>query len=95
MPAGDILLGEDFEPVIVNGDFSVGNATNQHQKLLILCTKGDFKLNPTAGVDVTSHLDDDNFNLLQEASRVFSEDGMKVNNIGYQPNGTLRIDSTY
>lgn len=95
MPAKDILLDDNYNPVIVNGDFSIGDGTEQHQKLLILSAKGDFKLNPTAAVDVTRHLDDDAFNLLQEVSSEFTKDGMKVKSVGYEADGSLAINANY
>lgn len=93
--AKDILLDVSYSPFIVNGDFSISDSTEQHQKLLILSAKGDFKLNPTACVDVTRHLDDDDFNLLQDVSAEFTNDGMKVKSVGYEADGSLAINANY
>jgi hypothetical protein len=41
MPTTDILLDDNNDLRIENGDFVVGDSTKQHQKLLLMLSKGD------------------------------------------------------
>lgn len=55
----DILLDETGDLAIKNGDLVIGESTLQHQRILLLATKGGFKQHPTTGVDIQSYLLDD------------------------------------
>ena len=91
----DILLDEDFDLKIENGDFVIGEATAQHQQLLLLTNKGDWKESPTIAVSAESFLkDDDETAFLAEIKEQFEKDGMTVNEIQYA-NGKINIDAPY
>ena len=76
----DILLDEDFDMQAKDGDFIVGDATLQHQQLLLLSQKGEFKQSPYVGVGISNFLlDDANVHELhQEIQNQFEIDGMKI-----------------
>lgn len=91
----DILLNSDFDLDIVNGDLVVGESTTQHQQLLLLTNKGDWKENPLIGVGAAGFLkDEDESGLLQEIRIQFEKDGMEVNDITID-SGEIKIDAQY
>lgn len=91
----DILLNEDFDLLIENGDLVIGESTNQHQQLLLLTKKGDWKENPTVGVGLAGYLKDDaDSDLLGAIRTEFEKDGMTVNSIELK-NEDFIIDAHY
>jgi hypothetical protein len=52
----DILLDEQNEPLIVDGDFVIGQSDQQHVKHIVEAFKGEYKSNPTVGFGVISYL---------------------------------------
>lgn len=76
----DILLTEGFELQFENGQLVRGKSTEQHQKLLIITDKGDWRFSPEMGVSARSYLkdDEDNGGLLPELKEQFERDGMTV-----------------
>lgn len=91
----DILLDPDFDLVIKNGDFVIGESANQHQQCLLLAEKASYKQYPLTGVGIASFLKDDNSNeLLREIRLQFSKDGMSVNKLGIE-NGKLKVEAAY
>lgn len=76
----DILLDNSLDLSIKNGDLEVGESTLQHQHLLLITEKGQFKQHPTAGVGARSFLldDRDKDDLQQEIQKEFEDDGMNV-----------------
>ena len=92
----DILLDDDFFPILTDGDFTVGESTYQHQKILLFADKGQFKDNPTTGVGSRRFLESskpDDF--AREIRQEFSADGMIVNSINIADNLELTIDAQY
>jgi hypothetical protein len=75
----DILLAVNFDLAFADGDFVTGEATRQHQQILLIAEKGELKEFPTHGVGTQSWLLDEqpgdyNATVKQE----FERDGMKV-----------------
>ncbi len=92
----DILLDDDFDLKVENGDFVIGESTAQHQKCLLMAKKGDYKQNPIVGVDLFHEIDDEGpEDLLREVRLAFSQDGMKVNRMKAvtTPNGGITINT--
>jgi len=88
----DLLLNEDYNLRIENGDFVVGESTRQHQDLLLLADKGEFKQFPTIGIGILRYLEDySGDNLAREIRTEFNKDGMNVKEIRF--NGS-KIDIT-
>jgi hypothetical protein len=92
----DILLTEDLDLKIQNGDFVLGESTAQHQKLLILSDKGEYKENPMRGVGSRRYLEDSKADALaREVRQEFVGDGMNLNTIKIGENGTIEVDAFY
>ncbi|KQT17431.1 hypothetical protein ASG31_08450 [Chryseobacterium sp. Leaf404] len=92
----DILLDENFEPQIKDGDFIIGESTYQHQKTLLFAEKGEFKSNPTTGVGTRKYLETskpDEF--AREIRLEFFADGMQVNSLKVDENLAITIDAIY
>jgi len=52
----DILLNDDLDLLIENGDFVIGDADEQIQELILLANKGDFRESPLTGVAIIKYL---------------------------------------
>ena len=80
---------------VVDGDFVIGDATQQNQKQLLFASPGGYKQYPTIGVDIMNYLKDENFNdLLSAIRQQFVLDGMTVNNLSYV-NGQISVNAQY
>ncbi|MCX6232441.1 MAG: oxidase [Bacteroidetes bacterium] len=92
----DILLDENFDLAVVDGDFVLGESTQQHQELLLLINKGELKEFPLAGVGLNEYLLDDGemLELTQEICKQFSVDGMKVGEIELSGE-SIKINAEY
>jgi hypothetical protein len=80
MEVFDFLFGADGDLAIDNGDLAFGESTLQHQRDLLLATKGSFRQFPLVGVGIR-------LELLNTATadevrvaiqRELEQDGMKV-----------------
>jgi hypothetical protein len=94
MIVNDVLISNDYDLLIANGDFVIGESTPQHQQLLLLAGKGDYKLTPLIGVDVFNHLHDHSPTLARDARIEFIKDGMQVQSIK-NDNGKIIVDAKY
>lgn len=91
----DILLDENDDLLIENGDFVIGESTLQHQRLLLLCNKGEFKENPTRCIGLNRYLESNDAQALaREIDVDFSKDGMKVSKIVIDI-PTIEIEASY
>lgn len=91
----DLMLDENMDLLIENGDFVIGESTLQHQMTLLLADKNDFKQHPDVGVGIESYLDDESpADMHREVRLQFSRDGMKVKSI-ITLEGKLNIDAEY
>ena len=79
----DLLLDENLDLACVNGDFVFGESSKQHQELLLIAQKGEFKEFPLVGVGISDFLneDADTSELIQIISKEFSVDGMNVTDV--------------
>lgn len=92
----DILLDENLDLLIIDGDFVIGESTSQHQKLLILSDKCEFKEVPMRGVGALRYLEDQTpDNLAREIRQEFSVDGMNVSKIKIETDLTIQVEATY
>lgn len=91
----DILLDQDFDLLIQNGDLVIGPSSEQHQQLLLLSNKGDWRQFPMVGVGVREYLkDEDENSMVGEIKEQFEMDGMEVKDIRIA-NGQIGIDAYY
>lgn len=75
----DILLTDGFELQFENGKLVRGESAEQHQHLLLVTNKGDWRFNETSGVGVRNFIkDEDEGLLLPEIKEQFERDGMRV-----------------
>lgn len=81
--------------LIKNGDFVMGDATQQHQRRLLMAQKGEYKQHPLVGVGLRNFIDDESpDNLKREIRMQFVRDGMAVKVLQVTPSG-LNIDAVY
>lgn len=84
---GDVELSDDLIRT---------EATEQHKRDLLLASQGDFKETPTVGVDCVSFLHDtDPADFLRTVRKQCERDGMRVDAIDYDTDGTLTISAEY
>ena len=84
---GDVELSDDLIRTV---------ATEQHKRDLLLASQGDFKEAPTVGVDCVSFLHDtDPADFLRTVRKQCERDGMRVDAIDYDTDGTLTISAEY
>ncbi|PZP38143.1 MAG: oxidase [Pseudopedobacter saltans] len=93
----DILLDENYDLQIANGDLVVGYSDLQHQELLLVLPKGSLNEFPNATVGIEDFLNDNNVeDMCGEIRRCFTGDGMKVNKVNYsEQTGDLNYDANY
>lgn len=91
----DALLNSNKELDVQAGDFLVGESTVQHQELLIVTQKGEWKESPLVAVGASNYLkDEDEAGFLGEVKKQLEKDGMKVASIDFD-NGKLSVDAAY
>jgi hypothetical protein len=91
----DILLDENNDLLITNGDLTIGDADKQNQKLILTTHKGEWKEKPEVGAAVQEMLSDDNFSqYIIEAKKQLEYDGMQVDDIRLEGD-QLIIDGKY
>lgn len=91
----DILLAENFDLLIKDGDLVIGESTRQHQKLLLLANKGEIREFPQRGVGIERWIDDDfSVSLHSAIKREFEADGMTVDLVRGDL-GDLQIEAEY
>ena len=92
----DLLLDDVDDLQISGGDFVVGDATVQHQRHIIVAQKGEYKEHPEIGVGIANALQDENpRQILTQIRRNFEYDGMRVNTLQINDNGTITVDAPY
>lgn len=55
--AKDILLNEDNEPLVVDGDFVIGESDDQEVRLLLRLNQGGVKRDPILGPNLIQELE--------------------------------------
>lgn len=90
----DILL-EGFDLMTANGDLVTGEATRQHQQLLLLAEKGEIRDLPMRGVGLQTWLHDEQAGSLNgQVKREFEADGMTVEAVKGS-GANLQIEAKY
>jgi hypothetical protein len=91
MPTTDILLDDNNDLRIENGDFVVGDSTKQHQKLLLMLSKGDTRQFALDGVGVVDFIEDEGATDLMREIR----DGMTVKKLSVGSDGQINVNAPY
>jgi len=93
----DLLLEDTGDLAIVNGDFVMGESTAQHQQLLMVAQRGQFKENPDRAVGIEDFINSNDIDgMLAEIRNQFTKDGMTVNQLNYdEQSGNLNYDAPY
>lgn len=93
----DVLLDNNNDLRIEDGDFVTGESSQQHQELLLVTAKGEFKENPDATVGIENFINDsENDELVFEVKKCFENDGMRVDKIEFdETNNELNYDANY
>ena len=92
----DILLDENYDLQLTDGDLVMGESTNQHQALNLLCNKGDFKEDPLQCVGIKGYLKSEDINgLLAETKKQFERDGMEVKSLTIDAAGNMKINAPF
>lgn len=89
------LDGDTLDLVVSNGDFVMDESTNQHQHLIVMASKGDFKEFPLAGAAIENYLyDETTGDFVYDIKRSLVYDGMNVDSVTFE-NGSLNIQAHY
>lgn len=92
----DILLTANFNLLLENGDFAIGESTYQHQNILIHGDKGELKQSPTRCVGAKRFLECEKpDNLAREIRQELRQDGMEVRKIEIDDNLEINIEANY
>lgn len=90
----DILLDENYKPIINNGDFVIGDSNDQHVELLLRANKGNFLEFPAVGVGFDQRRNGlfDQTTLERDIRMELEKDGYEIKEIAIDENGEIYID---
>ena len=92
----DVLLDENNDLLIENGDFVIGVSDQQQQKHILIANKGEYKAHPEVGVGIIDMINNEAYGeVLIETKKQLNYDGMKINDVKYGLDGKLIIDGNY
>ncbi len=99
MEIKDIILDENFDLVIENGDFKISNSDMQHIELICITDVGHWKQSPLLGVGIMKYIaSSGQQDALKRAINIqLASDGYKVNQIllkGTNEDFEYSIDAT-
>ena len=90
-----VILDEDRDLHIENGEVAIGEIDSQNLELLIMAEKGEIREAPLRGVGIRRYVDDeDPATLLQAIRNEVAEEGMVLDTIEIK-NGRLNIEAHY
>ncbi len=89
----DILLDENKDLKIENGDFAFGDSFEQDVEIIMSLTKGDLKSDAVLGVDLIKNINSNisETGLKQKIRLNLQRDNKKVGKISVE-NGTINIE---
>jgi len=56
MSVNDIMLDDNLDLLIQNGDFVIGDAEEQIQQLILIASQGSFRESPLTGINIVTYL---------------------------------------
>ena len=91
----DLILTQDYDLQIKNGDFVIGDSQEQNVELMLMSKQGEFKLNPEAGCNILSAKNGVIGRLLDREIRIQLEaDGFQLENLTITEKG-IDVSGTY
>lgn len=92
----DILLNNDGDLKIEDGDFVIGEATLQNQAVILAAHQGEFKQYPTIGVGIQDLLlSNELLEFRHKIRNHFAMDGLKIKELELYEIGNLKINASY
>lgn len=89
----DILLDDNDDLLIANGDLAVGESDYQHIRHIVRASKGEYKQFPLLGADIIDSLNGNaDYEVQQVIKKQLRVDGYNVKSINFD-NGELIIDA--
>lgn len=97
MEVHDFLLGDDLDLSIKDGDFEFGESTEEHQRDILLATKGSIRQHPGLGVGIIQELLNDASadDLRRIIQAELESDGMSVKRLRVNEDGTVELNASY
>ena len=91
----DILLDENNDLIIENGDFKIGESDQQHQQAIIATWTGQWKEFPLLGIGINYYLGGSGLQqeLIREMRIQLTDDGYKFNSVDILDNN-FYVDAT-
>lgn len=90
-----VLLDENRDIQVKNGEVVIGDIANQNLEILVLSEKGEIREAPLRGVGIRRYVDDEDVaTLLQAIRNEVAEEGMTLDKLGVD-NGKLEIIAHY
>lgn len=92
----DFLLDDADDLDFEDGDFVVGESTEQHQQTILLASPGEVRAAPMVGVGLLGFLKEDTVTgeLLGKIKTEFEKDGMVIKKIAIE-NGKIIANADY
>lgn len=94
----DILQTADGDLDLTRGDLrqaSTDRATAQHKRDILMAAPGDFKESPTLGVGAVEYIQGESELFLRDVRKQMQADGMRVDRVAFEDDGSLVIDGGY
>jgi len=97
MKPHDMLLEADNDLKLTpGGDIDIGDATLQHQALLLQSQKGEWKQSPATGIGVEDFIADDLLiEMENEIRKQLIADGMTIQQLDVFEDGSINLTATY
>lgn len=93
----DFLLDSNYDFATDDGDFDTGESDEQHQMLLLTSIPGEWKENPTVGIDAGAYINTEDVSGLMTAIKTgFEDDGMTVTGLpSIDDDGKIEVNAEY
>ncbi len=90
MQVFDILLDDDFDLKIKNGDLVIGESTSQHVLLLLASEQGSWRRAPFVGANFSKNINTNNLSttsVIADTKKALEIDGVRVSKLEIVPQG--------
>lgn len=92
----DLLLSNELDPIVVDGDWAFGSSDEQHIGLLLLSSLGDWRSSPTTGVGLSRYINSRTPGaMLPDIRTQIEADGGVVDTLTVSSTGELSITARY